>query len=86
VQKVHNIVANKTCHPEFDPPKRLSGVQVYEQEERYFAVGDRVQFTSPWREKHLSNRDIGIITALDRHGNVTVTVDRTGRQVSWNLE
>jgi AAA domain/TrwC relaxase len=66
-------------------PKRLSGVQVYEREERRFAIGDRVQFTSPWREQHLGNRDIGTITALDTRGNITVTLDRTGRQISWNL-
>jgi hypothetical protein len=49
-------------------PKRLSGVQLYEREERQFAVGERIQFTNPWKEKGIGNRDIGTITRLDEEG------------------
>ena len=31
-------------------PRRLSGVAVYEESERVFSPGDRVQFTAPSKE------------------------------------
>jgi ATP-dependent exoDNAse (exonuclease V) alpha subunit len=67
-------------------PKRLSGVQLYEREERQFAVGERIQFTNPWKEKGIGNRDIGTITRLDEEGHVQVTLDKSGRSVSWKLK
>lgn len=67
-------------------PKRLSGVQLYEQEERQFAVGERIQFTNPWKEKEIGNRDIGTITRLDEEGHVQVKLDKSGRSISWKLK
>jgi ATP-dependent exoDNAse (exonuclease V) alpha subunit len=66
-------------------PSRLSGVAVYEPEVRSFAVGDRVQFTAPWREKAVCNRDTGTITHLDQDGNVRVRLDESDRVIGWNL-
>ena len=66
-------------------PARVKGVSVYETELRSFAIGDRVQFTSPWKEKAVTNRDIGTITQLDAAGNATVSFDDSGRTVAWNL-
>ena len=66
-------------------PARVKGVTVYETELRSFAEGDRVQFTTPWKEKAISNRDMGTITQLDAAGNATVALDDGGRSVAWNL-
>ena len=66
-------------------PARVKGVTVYETERRTFAVGDRVQFTSPWKEKAVSNRDRGTVTELDASGNATVSLDDSGRTISWNM-
>ncbi len=66
-------------------PSRLRGVTIYEPEMRAFAEGDRVQFTAPWREKAVSNRDLGTVSYLDEHGNIRVTLDDSERTVSWNL-
>jgi hypothetical protein len=67
-------------------PSRLKGVSIYEPEIRAFAEGDRVQFTAPWREKAISNRDLGTVAYLDNRGNIGVTLDDSDRTVSWNLK
>ncbi|MBV9761894.1 MAG: relaxase domain-containing protein [Acidobacteriaceae bacterium] len=66
-------------------PGRLRGVALYEPEIRSFAEGDRVQFTSPWKDKGISNRDIGTVTHLDANGNIRVQLDHSERVVGWNL-
>jgi len=66
-------------------PARLSGVTVYEPEARAFAVGERVQFTAPWQDKGLANRDMGTVEYLDQSGNISVRMDDSGRSVAWNL-
>lgn len=67
-------------------PDAVKGVQVFRPENREFAVGDRVQFTQPWRAKRIDNRDFGEITSLDQHGNVRLRLDKAGqRSVSFNL-
>src|SRR4029077_3636421 len=38
-------------------PRRLQGVTVYREVERTFAVGDRVQFTAPFRTGKIANRE-----------------------------
>src|SRR6185503_17325910 len=43
-------------------PKRLSGVSVYKEASRKFAVGDRVQFRAPFREANVKNTELGTIT------------------------
>ena len=65
-------------------PARVKGVTVYETELRSFAVGDRVQFTSPWKRKgRVSNRDMGDPSRhLDAAGNATVSFDDSGRTVA----
>jgi ATP-dependent exoDNAse (exonuclease V) alpha subunit len=66
-------------------PSRLKGVSIYEPEMRGFAEGDRVQFTAPWRDHAISNRDLGTVTYLDDHGNIRVALDGSHRNVGWNL-
>jgi conjugative relaxase-like TrwC/TraI family protein len=66
-------------------PSRVKGVSIYEPEMRGFAEGDRVQFTAPWRDKAISNRDLGTVTYLDDNGNIRVSLDGSDRTVGWNL-
>jgi conjugative relaxase-like TrwC/TraI family protein len=66
-------------------PARVKGVTIYEPEMRAFAEGDRIQFTTPWKEKAVSSRDLGTVTYLDDHGNISVKLDGSGRTVAWNL-
>ncbi len=40
-------------------PHRLHGVSVYPGSERTFSQGDRVQFTAPYRDEHIANRQLG---------------------------
>ena len=40
-------------------PRRLRGVSVYREAERSFAEGDRVQYTAPSKDLHISNRELG---------------------------
>lgn len=67
-------------------PVRVKGVTIYQPELRSFAVGDRIQFTAPWKEKAVSNREMATIAYLDTDGNVAVTLDGSGRTVAWNLK
>ena len=45
-------------------PKRLSGVSVYKEGNRQFAVGDRIQFRAPFREANVKNTELGTITDI----------------------
>jgi conjugative relaxase-like TrwC/TraI family protein len=46
-------------------PARLTGVSVYREDVRGFAVGDRVQFTAPDRQLKVANRQLATIQRLD---------------------
>jgi ATP-dependent exoDNAse (exonuclease V) alpha subunit len=67
-------------------PARVKGVALYSSELRSFAIGERVQFTAPWKEESVSGRDLGMVTSLDECGNIAVKLDDSGRTVSWNLK
>jgi len=67
-------------------PSRAFGVEIYQPEARSFALGERIQFTKPWNEERIANRDVGVITALDSTGGITVQLgEKSQRTVSWNL-
>jgi ATP-dependent exoDNAse (exonuclease V) alpha subunit len=69
-------------------PKQARGVQLYSSEERRFAIGERIQFTSPLKDRahQLANRDTGTILKLDEHGNARIRLDKDdGRCVRLNL-
>ncbi len=65
-------------------PRRLSGVQVYQQVERVFAEGDRIQITAPYPKLRLANREMGSIKQIEDDGTVLLKMD-DGRGVGFNI-
>ena len=55
-------------------PKRLRGVNVFHEQSRDFAEGDRIQFTAPIKELGIANRDLGTILRIDG-ARMTVRID-----------
>jgi conjugative relaxase-like TrwC/TraI family protein len=70
-------------HQTYDP-RRLSGVAVYNETERAFSEGDRVQFTAPSKGLHVANRELGTIEKINATGNVQIRMD-SGREVMFNI-
>jgi conjugative relaxase-like TrwC/TraI family protein len=66
-------------------PRRLQGVTLYREAERTFAEGDRVQFTAPFRERHVANRELGTIEKMDASGHLQLRLD-AGRTVAFNVD
>jgi len=65
-------------------PDRLHGVGVYRKAEREFSAGDRVQFSAPYRDEHIANRQLGTIEQIDSEGNLQIRID-SGRDVQFNI-
>jgi conjugative relaxase-like TrwC/TraI family protein len=65
-------------------PRRLSGVTVYHEVQREFSQGDRVQFTSPSRELHVANRELGTVEGVSNTGNLEIRMD-SGCEVRFNI-
>lgn len=65
-------------------PKRLQGVNVYKHEERHFAVGDKVQFTAPFKKLGIPNRTLARVEAIGPEGKFQLRLD-SGKTVSFNL-
>jgi conjugative relaxase-like TrwC/TraI family protein len=65
-------------------PHRLHGVSVYREAEREFSAGDRVQFTAPYRDEHIANRQLGTVERIDAEGNLQIRLD-SGRDVQFNI-
>jgi ATP-dependent exoDNAse (exonuclease V) alpha subunit len=80
-------VARDTGERLTDDPRRLHGVTVYREADRAFAVGDRVQITSPDRERHVANRELGTIERMDHadDGALQVRLD-SGRAVRFSRD
>jgi conjugative relaxase-like TrwC/TraI family protein len=66
-------------------PGRLQGVTIYRPSERALATGDRVQFTAPFRERQVANRELGTLEHLDASGRARVRLE-SGRRVTFSLE
>ena len=66
-------------------PRRLQGVSVYRETERAFAVGDRVQFTAPFQEQHVANRELGTVECIGARREVRVALD-SGRTATFRLD
>ena len=69
-------------HESYDP-RRLSGVTVYQEVERCFSEGDRVQFTAPSKELHVANRELGTIEKIN-DADVQIRMD-SGREVAFSI-
>jgi conjugative relaxase-like TrwC/TraI family protein len=54
-------------------PKRLSGVSVYKEATRQFAVGDRLQFRAPFGEVKVKNTELGSVMNIAQ-GEFTVAL------------
>ena len=70
-------------HVTYDP-HRLHGVSVYREAERDFSTGDRVQFTAPYREGGIANRQLGTVQQIDAEGNLQIRLD-SGQDVQFNI-
>jgi ATP-dependent exoDNAse (exonuclease V) alpha subunit len=66
-------------------PRRLQGVTLYEEVERAFGEGDRVEFTAPNPELRVANRELGTIKKIDAGGNLQVNLD-SGRAVAFKIQ
>jgi hypothetical protein len=66
-------------------PRRLQGVTVYREVERTFAVGDRVQFTAPFRTAKIANREMGTITAISDRQDMRVQTD-SGKHIRFSVD
>ena len=64
-------------------PRRLTGVSVYQEIEREFSVGDRIQFTAPDKSLDVANRDLAAIEAIHPDGRLSAHLD-TNRQIEFN--
>jgi conjugative relaxase-like TrwC/TraI family protein len=65
-------------------PRRLQGVNVYKREERAFAVGDRIQFTAPFKRQHIPNRTLAHVEKIGPDGNIQLRLD-SGKTARFNL-
>lgn len=65
-------------------PRRLQGVTVYREVERGFSVGDRIQFTVPYRDKRIANRELGTVKAIRSNGMLSIQLD-SGRTVEFSM-
>jgi conjugative relaxase-like TrwC/TraI family protein len=65
-------------------PRRLQGVTLYRETERAFSAGDRVQFTTPNRDRHIANRELGIIERINDGANLQLRLD-SGRTIEFNI-
>jgi ATP-dependent exoDNAse (exonuclease V) alpha subunit len=64
-------------------PRRLTGVSVYQEVEREFSIGDRIQFTAPDKSLAVANRDLAVIESIAPDGRLTARLDNN-RQIEFN--
>jgi ATP-dependent exoDNAse (exonuclease V) alpha subunit len=64
-------------------PRRLTGVSVYQEIQREFAVGDRIQFTAPDKSLGVANRDMAAIETIHPDGRLSVRLDNN-RLIEFN--
>ena len=64
-------------------PRRLTGVSVYQEIDREFSVGERIQFTAPDKALGVANRDLAVIESIRPDGRVTAGLT-DNRQIQFN--
>jgi ATP-dependent exoDNAse (exonuclease V) alpha subunit len=65
-------------------PTRLSGVNVYQERERNFSEGDRIQFRAPFAEHRIANGELGTIRQI-KDEEFIVALD-SGREIGFETE
>lgn len=65
-------------------PARLSGVNVYQERDRLFSEGDRIQFRAPFAEHKVANGELGTIKQI-KDQEFTVALD-SGREIAFETE
>jgi len=65
-------------------PARLSGVNVYQERDRAFSEGDRIQFRAPFAEHRIANGELGTIKEF-KDEELTVTLE-SGREIGFEGE
>jgi conjugative relaxase-like TrwC/TraI family protein len=63
-------------------PRRLTGVSVYQEIDREFSVGDRIQFTAPDKSLGVANRDMAAIDVIHPDGRLSARLDNN-RQIEF---
>lgn len=67
-------------------PKRLQGISAYQEINRDFAKGDRIQFTAPIRELGIANRELATIEKIT-DSEMKVRIDGEGkRSLTFNAQ
>ena len=64
-------------------PRRLTGVSVYQEIERQFSMGDRIQFTAPDKSLGVANRELATIGTVHPNGRLSVHL-ANDRQIEFN--
>jgi hypothetical protein len=64
-------------------PRRLTGVSVYQEIQREFSVGERIQFTAPEKSLGLANRDMATIEAIRADDRLSIRLDNN-RRIEFN--
>jgi len=64
-------------------PRRLTGVNVYQEIQREFSVSDRIQFTAPDKSLGVANRDMAAIEAIHPDGRLSARLDNN-RLIEFN--
>ena len=60
-------------------------MSVYREAGREFSVGDRVQFTAPYRDERIANRQLGTVEQIDADGKLQIRLD-SGRDVKFHIQ
>ena len=64
-------------------PRRLTGVSVYQEIERQFSVGDRIQFTAPDKSLGVANRELATIETVHPNGRLSARL-ANNRQIEFD--
>ena len=64
-------------------PRRLTGVSVYQEIDREFSVGERIQFTAPDKALGVANRDLAVIESIHPDGRVIAALS-DNRRIEFN--
>jgi len=63
--------------------RRLTGVSVYQEMDRQFSIGDRIQFTAPDKSLGVANRDLALIESISPDGRISARLDNN-RNIEFN--